>query len=185
MCPDKSVISAYMDGEIDSQWSPIIKKHILECEECSSFLRNLEKQKEMLHSAPVPCFNDSLTSVKNRIRERQTISSSQRFWEKRISLPLATAAAVVIASTAIGVNMLSINRTNNPYMVSQDKNNSSSYTIDFPGEELDEIFSRIETSNSERFSSDAVVTLPPDIDLVFHGDSQLVRTAGFNGEDSH
>ncbi len=49
MCPDKSILSAYFDGEVDSYWSKEIENHLTECKKCSSYIIELKKQKSIVH----------------------------------------------------------------------------------------------------------------------------------------
>ena len=184
MCPDKSILSAWFDGEVDSIWSGRINDHLITCESCSSYIGNLEKQKELLQTAPLPDFKDSLDRVKGRIRERRTVLGSLRFWEKKISLPTAAAAAVIAASVTLGINILAMNRGVNPHFTDSGISDNRGYLVDLPGEKLNEIFSMMETPDSDLFASNSIVTLPADINLIFHGDSQLVRSAGFYGDES-
>ncbi len=184
MCPDKSILSAYFDGEVDLQWSGEIIDHLKECNDCSSYINELQNQKKLLQSAPMPDFNDSLDRVKMRVRERRNIKGSLRFWEKRIPLPVAAAAAVIVATVTFGANMVAYNRSGKTQMADAGINNFSDESYDFPAEKLDELFSQIESANSDEFNSNSIVTLPADVELIFHGDSQLVRTAGFNGSAS-
>jgi len=62
--------------------------------------------------------------------------------------------------------------------------NFSSQSVFIAGDKIDEIFSMMESSLSDDFSSNSIVELPADVNLIFNGDSQLVRSAGFEGSAS-
>lgn len=186
MCPEKSILSAYFDGEVDLKWSGEILKHIESCEECRLYLDELKQQSEVLQSLPTPDFTDSLQKVKMRIRARNTVSGSTRFWERRITLPVAAAAAAIFATVlSLGVSMGTSGHENSLLAAETDKGPYSSEIVNLPGNKIDELFSMMETSSSDDFSSNSIVELPADVNLIFNGDSQLVRSAGYTGSSSH
>jgi len=181
MCPDKSILSAWFDGEVDVQWSGKISDHLETCHMCSSYVDQLKKQKALLHSLTTPDFKDSLGTIKNRIRERETVSGTTRFWQKRISLPAAAAAAVLAASVTLGTNAIAFSRNNRVLMADNGSENFNNQTLNLPGDKIDELFSMMESTFSDEFSSNSILELPADVSLIFNGESQLIRTAGFNG----
>lgn len=184
MCPDRSILSAWFDGEVDNRWSEQISDHLKGCDECSSYVNGLKDQKALLHSLPEPDFKESLDRVKMRIREKQTISHTTRFWEKRIPIPLAAAAALVAAIVSLGTNMVVGGRNDGFQMANLSENGFSSQSINLPGDKVDEIFRLMESTLSDEFSSNSIMELPSDVNLIFNGDSELVRSAGFNGSAS-
>jgi len=105
MCPDRSILSAWFDGEVDQKWSKDISSHLDSCDNCRNYIQSLEEQKALLHSMPLPDFEESLERVKSRIRGKRTVQGSIRFWERRIPLPVAAAAAVIAASITFGTSL--------------------------------------------------------------------------------
>lgn len=184
MCPEKSVLSAWFDGEVDSKWSLEIENHLKSCDECRNFTQELGDQRMLLQSAPIPDFDESLERVKFRIREKRTVSSSIRFWEKKIPLPAAAAAAIIAAFVTFGTNIITDNRNDRILMTNLSDQNYISQTMNMPGDKIDEIFSMMESSFNDEFSSNSIVELPADFSMIFSGDSQLVRSAGYNGSTS-
>lgn len=185
MCPEKSILSAWFDDEVDTKWHDQISRHLENCNKCSEYIQSLEDQSTQLKSAPMPDFEDSLERVKNRIRSKHTVVSSLRFWEKRIPLPAAAAAAVIAAMVTFGTSLFTGNDKNDGLLAGNlSGEGSGSQSIYLPGDKIDEIFSMLESSLNEDFSSNSRVELPSDVNLIFNGDSQLVRSAGFNGSAS-
>lgn len=184
MCPEKSVLSAWFDGEVNPKWSIEIESHLESCDVCRSFIQTLRDQSALLQSAPMPDFDDSLERVKGRIRGKRNVLGSIRFWEKKIPLPAAAAAAVIAASLAFGTSIVSDSRDQRILMSNLSDENSGSQTLNMPGDKINEIFRMMEASLSDEFSSNSIVELPADVNLIFNGDSQLVRPAGFSGSAS-
>jgi hypothetical protein len=116
-----------------------------------------------------------------RLRERETLSGSTRFWEKRISLPVAAAAAFIAAFIALGANIITSDRGNSPIYDNLADKNYTSELANLPEDKIDELFSLMESTLSDEFSSNSIVSLPANVNLTFSGDSQLVRSAGYIG----
>lgn len=184
MCPDKSILSAWFDGEVDLKWSKDISLHLKNCDSCRNYIQSLDDQKTLLHSAPLPDFEESLERVKSRIRGKRTVQSSIRLWDRRIPLPVAAAAAVIAASVTFGASFFTENETKPILMSNLTDENVNSPHVFQPGDKFDEIFSMMESSLNDEFSPNSIVVLPADVNLIFNGDSQLVRSAGFNGSAS-
>jgi len=186
MCPDKSILSAWFDEEVDILWGDKISEHLKSCESCSSYVKELEQQRKLLHSLPEPDVAASLDRVKMMIREKRTVSETTRFWERRIPVPMAAAAAIVAATFTLGINMLSGSREEGLQIanLSSSKGSFTPSVINLPGDKVDEIFRMMETSVSDEFSSNTIMELPSDVSLVFNGDSQLIRSVGYNGSAS-
>jgi hypothetical protein len=184
MCPDRSILSAWFDGEVDLKWSNEISVHLESCDECRNYIQSIEDQKTLLQSAPLPDFEESLERVKSRIRGKRTVQGSIRFWERRIPLPAAAAAAVIAASVTFGTSLFTDNSNDRVLMTNLADGNFNSQSMNMPGDKIDEFFSMMESSLSDEFSSNSIVELPADVNLIFNGESQLVRSAGFNGSTS-
>lgn len=185
MCPDKSILSAWFDGEVDGNWGEKISSHLESCLSCSSYIEKLKKQRVLLHSLPEPDFQDSLERVRTRIRQKRTVNDSRRFWERRIPLPAAAAAAVLVAAFSLGANVLAGQKGNsydNPALASA--SGYSTEVASLPGAKVDEIFRMMARSSNEEFSSNTIMELPSDVSLMFNGDSEMLRTAGYEGSAS-
>ena len=106
MCPDRQVISLYLDGELPSPWKEKMEAHLEDCSECRATLAGY----------------GSLGKYQDSLNEENILSAQERVWKKLISpelvkplnhtytfprqgiwnrsitvpLPVAAAAAVVI-----------------------------------------------------------------------------------------
>lgn len=184
MCPEKSILSAWFDGEVDARWSGEIELHIQSCSSCASYIAELSDQRQLLQSLPIPEFKGSLELVKLSVREKNTVDGSTRFWQRRISIPVAAAAAFVAATVTFGTHVLAGNRTDQMQMANLGNNQYMASAYNLPGDKVDEIFRTMETAYSEEFNSNSIMELPSDVNLIFNGESQLVRSAGFSGSTS-
>ena len=107
MCPDRQIISTYLDGELLSPWKEKMEAHLNSCPKCQAILAKYKKLKG--------CFLDSAQENMEAARERvweklnnPVFAGAQlanpvrkegrlaRLWRKNITLPLPAAAAAAI-----------------------------------------------------------------------------------------
>ena len=106
MCPDKQLLSAYCDGEVPSPWREKIGSHLEECGACRDIAARCRRLSETLRSAE-SCAPDAAAFA--RVRERVLASPDRHasLWNRRISLPLAAAAALVFFGSGVAVTLFS------------------------------------------------------------------------------
>jgi anti-sigma factor RsiW len=66
MCPDRQIISLYLDGELPSPWDGKMEAHLESCEKCRSVLAGYR-------------------SIKNSLlenKEKTLIGAQERVWQK-------------------------------------------------------------------------------------------------------
>ncbi|MCX7027573.1 MAG: zf-HC2 domain-containing protein [Spirochaetes bacterium] len=115
MCPDKELLSSFVDGEIPSPWRERIENHLAGCSSCSSTVQALQRLKENLQRAESADEARLLDEAAARIAasvdfEASNPSHSERFftqlWSWKVSLPIpflaAGAAALLLAGLALG-----------------------------------------------------------------------------------
>ncbi len=104
MCPDRELLSAWLDGEVPSPWREKIAEHIGACAECagavdryrrmqSVLLAGLERDGELEGSAG--------ERVLSRLAFRRTKPRS--FWSRSLLLPLPAAAAAGVAAALLAL----------------------------------------------------------------------------------
>ena len=122
MCPDRELLSAYMDGEVPSPWKERIAEHLASCAKCSAVVRDYGSLSENLASAPCPGeagivergrtrFEAELAS-RAAVPRRASLSHFER-GQRMISVPLPLAAAAAIAILALaGLNTVNLIASN-------------------------------------------------------------------------
>ena len=53
MCPDRDLISAYVDGEVPSPWRERLEEHLASCADCAAVVDGYRELGERLRAAPV------------------------------------------------------------------------------------------------------------------------------------
>lgn len=106
ICPDKVVISEYIDGQLPSPWDEKLKTHLAECEECSAYYQKHKKYSEVLsgmgrevvenfdYDLSLKKLNAKLYSKKAIEKDFETTDKS--FWQKTVRLPVPIIAAAAL-----------------------------------------------------------------------------------------
>jgi anti-sigma factor RsiW len=118
MCPDRQIISLYLDGELPSPWKEKMETHLGTCPECRAALDGYRQIGESIKDLP----DGTVEAARDRVwkkltREEPALSGEKdgppapplaggrrrrpgekRIWNRTVTLPLpaAVAAAVVI-----------------------------------------------------------------------------------------
>ncbi|MDR3247486.1 MAG: hypothetical protein LBT39_01755 [Treponema sp.] len=119
MCPDRQILSVYLDGELPSPWKEKLESHLVSCPGCGETLRSWERVSLSLREGEDPTAKervwaqldariDALRNVeRNRVREEIYWDSRDRgFWRRRVTLPFPAAAALTAAAAAAFVFIL-------------------------------------------------------------------------------
>ena len=97
MCPDREILSAWLDGEIDSPWDRALEEHVGSCPDCRARLERLEAVRRSLLEAPVPDWRPAMERVRSSLVSRGLAAErTSPVWRRHVSLPVPLAAAAVL-----------------------------------------------------------------------------------------
>ena len=119
MCPDREIISLYLDGELPSPWKEKTEAHLASCPECRAVLA---RYRNLGSSLGVPS-RETIQAAQDRVWKRITVpalvipgqptetiprrtGAVKRAWNRSITLPLpaaAAAAAVIVVVLFLAV----------------------------------------------------------------------------------
>jgi anti-sigma factor RsiW len=120
MCPDRDLISAFVDGEVPSPWSERLEEHLESCPDCAALAKSYASLGENLRAdASSPASDAALARGRVRLddllsalpsgSERPARAPKRRFafasgeaWRRSISLPLPLAAAAAVLVILLG-----------------------------------------------------------------------------------
>jgi anti-sigma factor RsiW len=116
MCPDKELLSSYMDGEVPSPWKEKMELHIAGCPSCSARVMEYSRLAASLKAAGGSAGEDRiLGEAAARIaaslnfdapafdRRRRFSGAVERLWSTKVSLPMPYLAAGAAALLAAGI----------------------------------------------------------------------------------
>ena len=116
MCPDRQIISLFLDGELPSPWNEKMKTHLESCPKCQAVLSGYRGLEEYLHAAPGNPPDEITEAALERAQDRvwkkltaPVISGENikpklyrpSLWSRTITLPLPAAAAAAVLIIAV------------------------------------------------------------------------------------
>jgi anti-sigma factor RsiW len=119
MCPDRDLISAYIDGEVPSPWRERLEEHIAACSDCAALAASYSALGERLRAPTGAAESAALARGRERLdalladipepafRQRAVGTdlkrpSSWAAWRRSITLPLPLAAAAALIVILLG-----------------------------------------------------------------------------------
>ena len=101
MCPDKEVLSAYFDEEIESSLMASIKEHIEGCSSCRKELSRLEEIRNGLLAEDIPGIEESSVIVWQAINRVRKVATRERIWRKQLVIPVPVATAFMVLFVSV------------------------------------------------------------------------------------
>lgn len=106
ICPDKIVISEYVDGQLPSPWDEKLKTHLAECEECRSYYEKHKQYSEVLRGMGREVvegfdYNLSLQKLNAKLHSKKAFekdieTTDKSFWQKTVRMPIPIIAAAAL-----------------------------------------------------------------------------------------
>ena len=107
MCPDRDMLSSYIDGEIGTPWDGLIGAHAASCARCGAILDELNETRRALHSESAPDWKGPMERVRRGILARAAVRAApEPVWRRKVSLPLPLAAAAAALVLCLGVALV-------------------------------------------------------------------------------
>jgi hypothetical protein len=110
MCPDREILSVYLDGELPSPWKEKLESHLEGCARCRERLEAYRTVHRLVHDGPAA---DVVEAAKERVRaglEKRTGTGprlryrSAGILRRRVTMPLPAA----VAAAAVFVVVLAL-----------------------------------------------------------------------------
>jgi anti-sigma factor RsiW len=166
MCPDREILSAWLDGEIDAPWDRALEEHVGACPDCRSRLERLETVRRSLLEAPVPDWRPAMERVRSSLVARGLARVPPApVWRRSVSLPLpAAAAAAVLILLLAGALAVSVVRSSiGMVRITQRGASGTEIRIAAPVSDLESLLRSIDSGTG---APEDVITLPKDVQLV-------------------
>ncbi len=117
MCPDRELLSAWIDGEVPSPWRETIERHIGSCDACSAAAASMRGVRA-LFASDADALGASASRSKARVEERLSFAAVRgaprpgSFWSGRFAVPFPVAAAAALALAMLGLALVGTGRRN-------------------------------------------------------------------------
>ncbi len=114
MCPDRELLSAYVDGEVPSPWRERIAEHLSSCPDCARAVEGYAELGRAMRADELPGEREAVERVRARLEADLARSGAAApvagapgpggspLWRRSVRLPLPLAAAAAVMVLALG-----------------------------------------------------------------------------------
>jgi hypothetical protein len=179
MCPDRQIISAYLDGEIEAPWDKAIAEHVASCQACLSLHARLAQTRRMLREEPLSDWHDPMERVRYALRTKTPPPRREApVWERKVSVPLPIAALVVALVVFFGVTLVVTELRPHIGLVRITKGPAGGTEIQISAP-ISELETLLKSVGAEDASREDVILLPKNVRLLPVGEPRMGKAAEF------
>ncbi len=106
MCPDKSLLSAFFDREIDEPFNTELETHIAECDSCRRILDDFKTLRDNLCQETLPEALESKQETWQLLRTRFSRLYPIPVWRRRFQIPAPLFAALAFLIILLGAGLV-------------------------------------------------------------------------------
>lgn len=181
MCPDRELLSAWIDGEVPSPWHESLEQHIASCAACTSAVASMRRVQAMVH-AESATFEDTALAAKNRVATRLSAMAPGRvlelrpLWARRYALPLPAIAAAAVLLVSLSFALVASGARNNELRVAMRRAVEAS-PVAASGLGMESLIDFIGKQNG---AVNINITLPSEVFAGNLGEPLIIREADWN-----
>ncbi|MDR0313483.1 MAG: zf-HC2 domain-containing protein [Treponema sp.] len=191
MCPDRQILSLYLDGELPSPWKEKMEAHLASCQECRNRLEQYQKLSTVLEKNRVEALPETESKVWNKVISQMPAHSDQaannhQIWRRSVSLPVplaAAAAAVFVAVLFLAVQGLQY-PSNAPGQGLQSYGIAANMGADEDMFDMSDLNSVLLYLSRQESSDNVVIELPEARSFSSYGEPALLRAVDYQGRSS-
>jgi len=183
MCPDRQLLSVYLDGEMPSPWKEKMEEHLSGCSSC---MKKLEEYKN-LNIKPSKEEEVIINSAKDRIWQKLQPQSQPAFkpryagnlWQRRISIPIPAAAAAAILLIAAMAFLIIPGRTGTTEPTSMFIASESEFEMPgiIPMTDMESVLQYLTMRDS---SEVLILRLPENRSFVNYSEPTIIKAADYS-----
>lgn len=189
MCPDRELLSAWIDGEVPSPWNEAIERHLDGCASCAEAVRSLRALGERLRvdsAAMDPAAEAAAARVYGRVAPslrpsaglgRAAPRTSSALWARRLAVPIPTAAAAALMIAMMALALVASGRRNAEMRMAMERAYEATQ-VATAGMGIESVIDYLAQQNS---AVNINITLPPEAFGGSAGEPFIVREADYQG----
>ena len=181
MCPDRQLISLYLDGELPSPWKEKLESHLGECASCAGALESVRGGAAALSDLPAAGLEDARARVWRKVAVRADARPRPSAWNRRIAMPIPAAIAamlIVALAAAGGMGMARAPSDRDAVAIVPTAQN-----VAIPVSDIGSVLRYLEAQDS---SADIVIIrLPEAANFSSAGEPTLIRAADYRGRPTN
>lgn len=110
MCPDRELLSAWLDGEVPSPWRESVERHVSSCSDCARAVDTMKRLSAAL-SSDARSMDARAERAKATVLDRLLSQDRPRAhafspWRRQLSLPLPFVAAAAALVAVLGLALV-------------------------------------------------------------------------------
>ena len=178
MCPDREIISAYLDGEIEAPWNAAIAEHIVSCPTCTLLHAQLAETRRILKEENLPDWRAPMERVRRALRAHTPpLRKEVPLWERKVSMPLpvATLAAALVLFLGVTLVLTQLRPRIGLVRITKAPAGGTEIQISAPISELETLLKSVGAEDTARED----VTLSKNLRLLPVGEPRIGKAAEF------
>jgi hypothetical protein len=175
MCPDRDILSAWIDGEVSAPWNQTIADHVASCNRCAAAHQRLLTVRRALLDDPSPDLVGPMERVRRRLLAPVPAAEAAPVtWHRNVSLPLPVAvlAAVLLVTLGVSVAVLATRSNVGLIRVTRSPSSGTEYQFTVPYDRVEALLKSVGGGDA---SIESVMTLPKNMKLSPVGQPRMVR----------
>jgi len=179
MCPDRHIISAYLDGEIEPPWEKAVTEHLATCQACRSLYARLAETRRALREEPLADWRAPMERVRRALHEHAPSPPREpKVWERRVSVPLPVAAlaAALVLFCGVALVVTQLRPRIGLVRITKVPAGGTEIQISAPISELETLLKSVGAEDAAR---EDVILLPKNVRLLPIGEPRMGKAAEF------
>ena len=196
MCPDRQILSLYVDNELPSPWKEKLEAHLFTCEQCKSNLAQYHSLNAVLEEDKIEISPELKNRVWDKVAQQRPeglydfslgrrieftpVKRRNAFWNRSVSLPfpaVAAAAAAFIIITFLAIQGIQgpVNVTTQvPGIIAGIGTDAQSM---FPASDMSSVFQYLSGDDMADF---VIINLPETRSFYSSGEPALLKAADYS-----
>ena len=179
MCPDREIISAYLDGEIDAPWERAVAEHVAGCASCRSLYERLAETRRVLRADQPADWQAPMERVRAQLAQGASRRSREAaLWARRVAIPFPIAALVAALLLFFGIT-LAVTQLRPRFglvRITKAPAGGTEIQISAPISELETLLKSVGAEDATR---EDVILLPKNVRLLPVGEPRMGKAAEF------
>lgn len=180
MCPDRQLISLYVDGELPSPWREKLETHLSLCPSCARQAEGYRALSASLAEAPEANVEEARARVWAAVARRTNAEAAPvRRPRRALVLPLPAAIAAVLAVAIVAAGGTGVALGSRPDGAEAVAVVEQAQVPPVPVSDMGSVLRYLETQDGA--GEILIIRLPESSNFSYEGRPTLIRAADYNG----
>ncbi len=179
MCPDREILSAYFDGEVEGPWARQIAEHVAGCGKCGAWLAGQERTRRALGEEQALEWRAPMERVRRRILAHDPSERARpSVWRRQIMLPVPVAALAAALLLILGVSLavMSTRQDMGYIRITKAPAGGTEYQFAVPYDRVEALLKSVGGNDA---NIESVMTIPKNVKLVPVGEPRMGKADEF------